>query len=184
MAFRFSRVVSGSGFFQQVRSLVNFLGLRRGSTSLKVIQPPLTYTRTWDGTPYLQKLAIDYLQKRPEYNPGWKTIIDNMCDRIKSGGYIDCTITKTHTWDQNAGPGNQHTVEYVVTLSSNLEGATNHPDLMSNYINELNEIFQDYKRSYEEANVSSVSSEEEWQVRGAALDQYRNSVEDLLSEID
>jgi len=186
MAFRFARSIFGSGAFQAVRSLVNWLGLIRGRTSLKIVKPPLTYVRTWYATKYLQKLAIDYLQARPEYNAGWKAMIDNMCDRIKNGGYISCTITKTHNWD----PGypvdftTAHTAEYDVSLFYDLENATNHPDLMANYIQELNEIFEDYKRSYEESNVYNTSAQDEWETRKTALESYRDNVEDLMSEID
>lgn len=183
MAFRFGRTIFGSGPFQAVRSLVSWLGLR-GRTSLKVIRPPLTYTRTWYSTKYLQNLAIKYLQERPEYNAGWKAMIDNMCDRIKSGGYIHCKIEKFHRWDPEAGIGSSHTAVYSVDLDYDLENATNHPDLMANYIEELYEIFENYRKSYEEATVRNVSSREEWEARKIALEEYRDHVEELMSEID
>lgn len=174
----------GGGAFQAVRSLVNFLGLRKGGTRLSGFTAFLTYTRTWYATPYLQKLAIDYLQNRPEYNAGWKAIIDNMCHEIETGKHIYMKIDKIHTYNQNMPHGQRHSAEYVVESFFHLEGATNHPDLMRNYIYELNTLFEDYKASYEQSSVQNVSSEEEWQARQAQLDEYRNNVEDLMSEID
>lgn len=178
---------SGGGSFGSVRSMVNFLGLR-GSRARKVDQGKyLTYTKTWDATQYLQDLAIKYLEKRPEYNAGWAAMVENMKNNIKNGGYVYITITKNHTYSRPAGGelgGPWHSVSYEVDFNENLEGATNHPDLMSNYIEELQDVFKEYVNAYNISQAFGVTSDDEWATRLAALEKYKSFVEETLDEID
>jgi hypothetical protein len=178
---------SGGGSFTAVRSLVNFLGLR-GSRARKIDTGTyLTYTKSWDATPYLQRLSIRYLSKRPEYNPGWAAMVNNMANNIKDGGYISIKITKNHTYSRPAGAptgGPYHSVSYDVEFNENLQGATNHPDLMSNYIEELQAVMKEYVDCYKSSEASNVTSDDEWATRRAALEKYIDHVEETLDEID
>lgn len=175
----------GGGSFKAVRSMVNFLGLR-GSRAPRIdLGTYLTYTKTWDAAPYLQRLAVSYLEKRPEYNAGWQAMVSNMKNNIINGGYIYGTITKTHTFERAPGEARgSHSVSYETSWNSNLENATNHPDLMSNYIEELEDLFRHYFECYKNSECSDVSSREEWEIRFAALDEYRDFVDETMSESD
>ena len=169
----------GAGLFSIVRSLVSFLRLRSGRLSRVSSGTYLTYTREWDATKYMQALAVEYLENRPEYNPGWATMVDNMKNNIIDGGYVYGKIIKNHEYYDGA-----HSVTYDTDWYSNLENATNHPDLMSNYIDELETLYENYFQRYEDSECFGVSSEEEWAIRAAALDEYRNFVEETMSESD
>lgn len=182
MAFRFSRAGIIGSAFSAVRSIVSALGLRRWATLTK-IKPPLTYRRSYDASKYLTNLSIKYLKERPAYNDGWEAMVSNMISELKTGAYIRGTVTKNHDFDYDDGTG-YHSVTYDVDIYHNLEGATNHPDLMANYIQELEDMFRDYKQCYKDSEVSQVSSREEWETRQMALEKYRSDVEDLMSEID
>lgn len=181
---RFKNIGRG---FAAVRSAVNFLGLRRGRSSRVDSGSYNTYTRKWDATKYMQSLAIKYLSKRPEYNPGWAAMVENMKANIKSGGCVSGTITKVHTYSRPPGGdarGPWHSVSYDISWNENLESATNHPDLMSNYIDEIRDIYVDYFESYRKSSSRNVTSEEEWSTRFEALDEYREHVEEFMSESD
>jgi len=170
----------GAGvIFKVVRSLVSFLRLRSGRGTFRSRGVFLTYTREWDATKYMQALAIQYLKKRPEYNEGWATMVKNMANNIENGGYVYGKIVKIHTYDDGA-----HSVNYDTNWYSNIESATNHPDLMSNYIDELNELFENYFQKYEDSECFGVSSEQEWAIRAAALEEYRDFVEETMNEVD
>ena len=176
-----SRFGGFGGSFQAVRSLVSFLRLR-GSRAPRISTGggALNYTKSWSVDKYMEELAVNYLERRPEYNAGWASMVGNMIDRIKNGGYVYGKINKTHTY---GGPAD-HSVSYQTNWLSNLKNATGHPDLMSNYIDEINAMYSDYFQKYEDSECSNVSSEEEWAIRRASLDEYKQLVEETLSESD
>lgn len=165
--------------FRAVRSLVSFLRLRSGRGTLTSSGTYLTYTREWDATKYMQALAVKYLEKRPEYNEGWAAMVNNMKNNIENGGYVYGKIIKNHEYYDGA-----HSVNYDLNWYSRIENATNHPDLMSNYIDEINSIYDNYFQCYEDSECFGVSSQQEWEIRKAALYEYREFVDDVLSEID
>jgi hypothetical protein len=169
----------GAGLFSIVRSLVSFLRLRSGRMPRVSSGTYLTYTREWDATKYMQALAEQYLEKRPEYNEGWAAMVNNMKENILTGGYVYGKIIKNHEYYDGA-----HSVSYDLDWYSRIENATNHPDLMSNYIDELNELFENYFQRYEDSECFGVSSQEEWAIRAAALDEYRDFVEETMSQED
>lgn len=175
---RRSRFRAG-GFFQAVRSLVSFLRLR-GSNSPR-IGSGLNYNKTWNAAPYMTNIWIEYLKGRPEYNAGWYTMVQNMISEIEDGGALKLIINKDHGYDPQTGI---HTVNYDIDYLSNLENQTNHPDLMAEYISNMEDILKDYVDAYKESEGIFTSAEEEWGTRAAALEKYRNNVEDLLDEID
>lgn len=167
------------GSFRAVRSLVSFLGLR-GSRAPRS-SPSLTYTKSWDASPYIAGVWVRYLKQRPEYNAGWKTMVDNMIFEIESGGVVKLKITKNHSYNPSTGV---HDVDYDFDYYSNLENATNHPDLMSEYISNMKDILRDYIDAYRDSEGSFGDSSQEWGTRKAALEKYQYDVEDLMSEID
>jgi hypothetical protein len=177
----------GGGSFRATRSVAQALGLRRGRTSRVDLGSYNNYERTWDATEYMQRIAVSYLSKRPEYNPGWKAMVDGMIFNIKTGNYVYGEITKSHSYDRPPGGeagGPWHSVSYSINWNENLENATNHPDLMQNYIDELKQIFLDYFESYKKAECSGVTGQEEWGLRLMELEKYRDNVEELMSESD
>jgi len=170
----------GGGAFAIVRSLVSFLRLRGSRGVTFTSTSPLNYTKEWDATKYMQEIAIRYLLRRPEYNAGWKAMVENMANNIKNGGYVYGKIQKVHSY---GGPGD-HSVEYNTNWYSNIENATNHPDLMSNYIDEINAVYENYFQAYENSECFGVSSQEEWAIRKASLEEYRDFVEETMDEVD
>jgi hypothetical protein len=141
----------------------------------------LNYTKTWDASPYIASVWIRYLKERPEYNAGWKTMVDNMIAEIADGGAVNMSITKDHGYDPVTGI---HTVNYSISSNSNLDNSTNHPDLMSEYINNMEDIMRDYANAYRDSEGIFNDATEEWETRKAALERYENDVEDLMAEID
>ena len=180
MAFRFPRGVFGTlgGSFNVVRALVSALRLRSWMTLTK-IKPPLTYRRTVNSSKYLTNLCIKYLEERPAYNEGWQAMVNNMISELKNGRYVSGSVEKYHQYEDGF-----HTVTYSVDINHNLEGATNYPDLMANYIQELQDIFRDYIQCYKDSESFFVRAETEWAIRRMALEKYMGDVEELMSEID
>lgn len=167
------------GFFQSVRSLVSFLRLR-GSNAPRRGQG-LNYQKDWNAAPYMTSLWVKYLKGRPEYNAGWYTMVNNMISEIENGGALKLNITKYHNYDAQSGV---HSVNYTIDYFSNLENQTNHPDLMAEYISNMEDILKDYVNAYKESEGIFTSAEDEWATRLAALEKYEYDVEDLLDEID
>jgi hypothetical protein len=175
---RRSRFALG-GSFRAVRSLVSFLKLR-GSRSPRIGQG-LNYTKTWDASPYMTGLWVKYLKGRPEYNAGWYTMVNNMISEIEDGGALRLLITKNHGYSPQTGV---HSVSYDIDYLSNLKNQTNHPDLMSEYISNMEDILRDYVEAYRDSEGTFSDASEEWGTRKAALEKYQNDVEDLMDEID
>lgn len=175
---RRSRFKAG-GFFQAVRSLVSFLRLRGSNAPRSSLN--LNYTKTWDASPYIAGVWVKYLKGRPEYNAGWYTMVNNMISEIEDGGAVKLTITKNHGYDPQTGT---HSVNYDIDYLSNIENQTNHPDLMAEYISNMEDILKDYVDCYKESEGVFSSASEEWAERKAALEKYKSDVEDLLDEID